>query len=119
MLNTISCNVSEALAFADAADAMVQKYGWQDMNVYPYSFPIKVTKVISDIRDFPVCTKGSQEYLVSLANGLAKVLNSWEEYELQEKIELQDTSTGTVFKLSKSDEDFIQELVDRGLVIRV
>lgn len=75
-------DTASAYAFVKEGWAMVKKYNWYDKVTYPYSFPVKVTKMLHEIADYGKCTKSSQSYLNSLANGLADILNHWEVVEL-------------------------------------
>ena len=54
----------------------------------PYSFPVKVTKIVNDFREFDRCTSGSKCYLIELVNGLADILNAWERTELAPKVRM-------------------------------
>lgn len=98
--------------YIKAAWDMVNKYGWQDRMVYPYSFGMKVTKILEDMNDFDRCTSGSKEYLVSLFNGLVDILNAWERDELEEKIEVRIITSGKVIKINKKDLDMFEGLVE-------
>lgn len=84
MLNEIkgSYGISAQMkAFAKEAERMVKEYGWQDMTVAPYgSYADPVTKYIGWFKDYDNCTRGTKEHLVLLANGLARVMNAWEEH---------------------------------------
>ena len=64
--------------FVKEAERMIEEYGWHDRTVRPYNFNMPVTKIINDLKDYDICTEGSKEYLVTLANGLAEIMNSWE-----------------------------------------
>lgn len=88
----------EVKAFVKEAEGMVNKYGWQDRTVTPWGYAEKVTKTISYISDFGRCTFSSKQMLITLANGLAKVLNAWEEQELT-GVELRSVKTGKVVKV--------------------
>lgn len=68
-------------AFVAEAERMIEQYGWQERTVHPYSFPMKITKIIADLKDYDNCTSGSKDYLIALANGLAEIMNKWEEAE--------------------------------------
>ena len=81
-------DIKSAYQFVKDGWAMVKKYGWYDRVTYPYSFPVKVTKMLHEIADYGKCTRMSQSYLNDLANGLGDILNSWEEFELAEKVEM-------------------------------
>lgn len=81
-------DIRSAYAFVKEGWRMVKQYGWYDKEVYPYDFPVKVTKLLHEIADYGKCSKGSQEYLNSLANGLGKIMNNWERYELEPEFEI-------------------------------
>lgn len=105
-------SAAEVELFIKEAESMIEKYGWQEKTVRPYSFNVKVTKIIADLKDYRRCTSGSQEYLISLANGLAKILNSWEEFENKEKIEVRSKKTGKIGKICKEDLEMFADLVE-------
>lgn len=111
MLNKIErrADVDE---FIKIAENMITKYGWQEKTVHPYSFSMKVTKIIDDLKDYDRCTKGSKEYLISLANGLAPILNSWEEYENAEKITVRVKKSGKIAQILAEDLDAFSDLVE-------
>ena len=69
---------TQMMKFVENAEKMVRKYGWEDRVTYPYRYPIKVTEIIADCKDYDNCTSGTQMYLVSLANGLIDIMNEWE-----------------------------------------
>lgn len=79
-------DATERKAFLEEADRMVREYGWQDKTVMPYSYPVKVTKILDDFREFDKCTSGSKCYLIELVNGLVEILNAWEQHELRRKV---------------------------------
>ena len=103
MLNRISGRrwSAQVDAFVKEADRMIREYGWQDKEVYPYSYPVPVTEIVDSLRDFDSCTRSSQGYLVDLANGLAGIMNSWETYEKMPKRSVRDVETGHVFSVSE------------------
>ena len=98
--------------FVRNAENMIVKYGWQERTVMPYSSPIKVTKIIADLKDFDRCTSGSKEYLIALANGLAPIINAWEEYEQAEKITVRIKKSGKITRINADDLDMFDGLVD-------
>lgn len=79
-------DVKSAYAFVKEGWAMVKKYNWYERTVYPYNFPIKVTKLLHEIADYGKCTKASRDYLDDLANGLGEILNAWEEQANEPKV---------------------------------
>ena len=102
---------SDLIAFVKEAERMIAVYGWEDLNVYPYSYPVKLTKVIADLKDYDRCTSGSKAYLILLANVLAPILNAWEEHANDPKVSIKILSSG---KIAVVDEDIGMELVKEG-----
>ena len=119
MLKKITDNYfkrEQVFAYIAEMERMVNKYGWHDMIVHPYpNCPLKVTKILSDLRDYDNCTKGSKEYLVTLANGLADILNKWEEYENQPLVSVRVLKTGVVKMLR---EELANDMIAAGLCER-
>ena len=101
--------VEEVNAFVQEATRMVNTYGWHERTVCPWSVPEKVTKTIAYISDFSHCTFSSKQMLITLANGLADILNAWEKTEL-EGIKIRIIKTGKVLTLDKEDAEFYVEL---------
>lgn len=116
MLQKISRNRAtrrkEVLAFINEADRMISTYGWEEKTVFPYSFPVKVTKIIDDLRCFDNCSESSKDYLVSLANGLPNLMNHWEERELEPQVRVRFTNTGREKTIPQSDVDTFTELFE-------
>ena len=102
----------EVNAFVKEAESMVEKYGWQDRTVSPWGYAEKVTKTISTIKDFPQCTFSSKQMIITLANGLARVMNAWEQQELH-GIVLKSVKTGKVVKV---DPELADIYLDNGFV---
>ena len=99
-------------SFVKEAERMVQEYGWQERTVHPYSFPMKVTKIVDDLKDYERCTSGSKLYLIGLANGLAEIMNAWEEQEKAPKIRVMVLDSGKVIEI---EEDFARQLINEGI----
>lgn len=78
-------DVNERKAFLAEAVRMVEAYGWQERTVMPYSYPVRVTKILNDFAEFDRCTSGSKCYLIALVNGLVDILNAWEQQEQKPK----------------------------------
>lgn len=91
-------DIKSAYKFVKDGWAMVKKYGWYDRTVRPYNWNEKVTKILHEVADYGKCTKCSQLYLNSLANGLVDIMNAWEKFELEDdvKVEMIDGSVVTV-----------------------
>lgn len=102
---------ADLMAFVKKAYEMVERYGWQDRETYPYSFPIKVTKILRDCKSFDRCTRGSQDYLIALANGLQERMAAWEKYELAPKIRIRNRASGKVAEIREDEQEMWQELL--------
>lgn len=105
------CTADDRAAFLAEAERMISEYGWQDMSVHPYGYPVKVTKILNDFRDFDICTKGSKEYLILLVNGLAEIMNAWEDYEMEPKVTIRVIENG---KTVETDEKMARLLIAEG-----
>lgn len=115
MLNKIEkINLAEMEAFVAEAKRMITEYGWEDRMVYPYNFPVPVGKIIRDLESFDNCTKGSQYYLIDLANGFANILNAWEAYENAPKTKVRIIQTGEIREI---DDDLAIMLCAEGKCI--
>ena len=101
-------DANERKAFLDEADRMVREYGWQDRTVMPYIYPVKVTKILDDFRDFDRCTSGSKCYLIALVNGLVDILNAWERQEMTPKVKM--LVNGKVKEIPIDWVDFFKEI---------
>ncbi len=82
--------------FIREAEQMICKYGWEGRETFPYNFPVTVEKIISELKDYDICTSGSKSYLVALANGFADRLNAWESHELEPKTMVRILKTGEI-----------------------
>ena len=102
---------NEVAAFVEEAESLIEKYGWHDMAVHPYSYPMKVTRIIEMLKDYQLCTTGSKVYLISLANGLVDILNAWEAHELEDKVEIRIKDSGKTAKVGVS---MAQAFIDEG-----
>lgn len=115
MLNKISgwYGWSEQMRdFAEEMERMLNAYGWQDEVVHPYqNCPVKLSKMLSDFREFDLCTDDSKVYLVELANGLPSILNEWERYELAPKVKVRDKN-GKVFTITEEWLEPLEGLVE-------
>lgn len=113
-LNNGTYNMATAkdvAVFIDEANALIEKYGWQDRTVTPYSYPEKVTKIVNTLRDYNRCTTGSQHYLIALANGLADILEAWERHALEPKKTIRFKNNDNIIQVSF---DVAQKLIEDG-----
>ena len=103
----------ELMAWVSEAEKLVEKYGWQDKEVRPYPrCPIKVTKILRDCKDYDRCTRGTKDYLLSLATGLKGILEAWERNELAPKVTVKVKSTGKVIQILEEDFVLFKDLVE-------
>ena len=99
--------MEQVMEFVKEADRMIEKYGWYDKVVYPYSYPEKVVKIIDDLREYSSYTYSSKSLLVDMANGLVKIMNAWEEQENEPKVSIKMIRGGKVIILPKSFAEII------------
>jgi len=116
MLNMVTANSDEIHAFVAEADRLVKTYGWVDEIVHPHGYAVKIVKIIDDLRDYDICSDGSKDYLVDLANGLARVLNKWEAYELSPKVQVRLVENGNVFTV---DKEWADDMIKAGICVAV
>ena len=108
---------SEVDSFVKEAEGMIRKYNWEERIVHPYpNCPLKVTKIISDLKDYDRCTSGSKDYLILLANGLADIMNAWEEHELAPKIKVRSLKSG---KIHEVEEWMAKMLIEDGSAVAI
>lgn len=105
----------EFIRWANDAAALIYKYDWENRSVWPWNYPIPLTKIVNDIYDAPLYTYGSKVELYLLAKGLTNILNAWERTEL-EGVKIRSLKTG---KVSKVDKDIAEELIAEGYAERV
>lgn len=97
--------------FIREAEQMIEKYGWEGRKTHPYSYPMTVEEILSHLKDYDICTSGSQEYLICLANGFADILNGWEHNALQPKVTIRINGKD----LTDISEEFARDLVESGI----
>lgn len=68
------------------AEALIERYGWQGMTIAPYGHAEPLMKYIGWMKDYGNCTTGSKEHLIAIWNGLAGILNAWEQSELEKTV---------------------------------
>lgn len=106
-------NRAQLMHFIKRADRMVKVYGWEDKVTHPYpSVPMKVTEILDECRDYDNCTPGSQCYLISLAEGLRRIMEAWERYELAPKVTVRIKKSGKTTVILKDDLDMFEDLVE-------
>lgn len=78
----------QMMDFIKTADEMIEKYGWQNMTIAPYQHAEPIMKVMGWLKDYDLCTSGSKETLVLIANGMVNVLNAWEKHEADKTVKV-------------------------------
>lgn len=97
----------EFVRWSDEAAALIHKYDWENKSVWPWNYPIPVTKIVNDIHSAAQYSFSSKWELYLLAKGLTDILNKWEEKELT-GVTLKNLRTGKIFKIEK---DFADEMM--------
>ena len=97
----------EFIRWSDEAAARVHKYDWENRSVWPWNYPIPVTKIINDIHGAAQYSFGSKWELYLLAKGLTDIFNAWEKKEI-EGVTLKNLKTGNIFKV---DKEFAEEMI--------
>ena len=108
---------AEVQAFYDEAKRMVETYGWQNRTVMPWTgCELSIKTILADVYALynEPMTEGSKVEIVALANGLAEIMNAWEEHEHEPKLLVRSVKNGKVHALSR---EFALELVKDGLVV--
>lgn len=115
MLNKITGRYNhrtQVMAYITEAERMISKYGWQNMVVHPHSYAMPITEIIGYLKDYDICTEGSREYAIQLANGLADIMNAWEAHELAPKKTCRIIKSGKVVKINDNDLDMFEGLIE-------
>jgi hypothetical protein len=102
----------DVLTFAREAEEMVERYGWQERETHPYGFPVKVAKIINNLKDYDLYERGSQEHLAMYVNPLGEILEAWERHELAPKIKVRSLKTGKVAEIRAEDLDIFEGWVE-------
>ena len=86
-----SATQAEAIARVAEVKGIVEKYGFGDRYVYPYSAPEIVYKEVARyenwVSDLDECTRDSRYYVLQHINGFIDILNKWIEYADKRKEE--------------------------------
>ena len=107
--NKIPSN-EEFMRWANDAAALVNRYNWGDEKVRPWGYPITVASIIEDVYGAPQCTYGSKVELYQLAKGLTKILNAWENTEVN-GVAILRKLTGKILKV---DADWVEIFLETG-----
>lgn len=100
--------------FIAEAERMIEAYGWSNRTVMPWpGCEIRVKTIIDDLKTFDIITRDSKEYFIDMVNGLAEIMNAWEEHELEPKVTVKSLKSGKIMRISR---EFAEELAADGMV---
>lgn len=68
------------------AERMIERYGWQKMTISPYGYAEPLMRYIGWMKDYRNCTDGSKDTLIAVWNGMADILNAWEQSEKERTV---------------------------------
>ena len=106
----------EIQEYITTAEEMIAEYGWQDIEIHPWTFTsIKATKIINDLKDIDRCSYSSKVYLIQLANGMARELNAQERYEKLPRVKVIILESG---EMKEFTEAVANDLVSWGIAKR-
>ena len=93
-------------------ESMIAKYGWDNETSCPFGDSMKFSEILKCLKEdeYENCTKGSQLYLIELANGFMNVLEARERYELAPKV----TVISPKGKTSRVTEDMLDFYLENG-----
>lgn len=103
------------MAFVTEAEQIILKYGWQKKETRPYpNCPITAEKIVADCKDYDICTRGSREYLIMLAEGFRKILEAWVRYEEEPLIRVRITEGDHAGDIKEIHKSLAELLVESG-----
>lgn len=79
---SIKINDDNILDIINDIDFLVNKYGWGERLIHPYSFGIKVKDFIDAMKDYDNYTYYSKGLARDEIKGLIPIINEWERLEL-------------------------------------
>ena len=106
-------NRRELMEFLTHAEKVIKEHGWEGRVTYPYpGCPMTAQKIITDCRDYDLCTEGTKDYLIDLAEGFRKLLEAWEEYDRKPRMQVRIKATGKVVTILKEDFEMFGDCVE-------
>lgn len=107
-------NAADRQKFIDEAERMIYTYGWEDRTVMPWEHcELRITTIINDLKTFDQMTSESKSYFIDVVNGLADIMNAWEEHEREPKVTVKSLKSGKIMRISR---EFAEELAEDGLI---
>ena len=107
-------NAEARQKFIDEAERMIYTYEWEDRTVMPWQgCELRATTIINDLKTFDQMTNESKAYFIDVVNGLAEIMNAWEEHEREPKVTVKSLKSGKIMRISR---EFAEELADEGLI---
>lgn len=70
------------------AEQMIERYRWQKMTISPYGHAEPLMRYIGWMKDYRNCTDGSKDTLIAVWNGMADILNAWEQSEKERTVKV-------------------------------
>ena len=97
----------------DEIKELIAKYKWENMNVYPYSYPINIVKFVNSFEDYDNFTYSSKQIALDEINGLIKhCVNPWLEYENKPKVKVWLKKEQ---KFLETTEEMAETIIESGL----
>ena len=98
--------------FVFTVNRILDRYNWWDEVIHPWAgVPMKLSEIVEQVKSKSNWNEYNREYLIDLANGMARILDAWVEQE-KTGVWIQIKKTG---KMSKLPRDFAEELVESGV----
>lgn len=96
-------SAEEVIKAVEEIEGYIEKYGWQDKVVKPYSTWIKLPEFIKPFKDYERYTYSSKEVMLSELNGLIEYyINPWLKREAEPKITVKLITNGKIKTVPKS-----------------
>lgn len=73
----------------DEIKELIAKYKWENMKVYPYSYPINIVDFVNSFDEYDNFTYSSKQIALDEINGLIEhCVNPWLDYENKPKVKV-------------------------------
>lgn len=97
----------------DEIKELIAKYKWENMKVYPYSYPINIVEFVNSFEDYENFTYMSKQLALDEINGLIRhCVNPWLEYENKPKVKIWLKKEG---KFLETTEEMADIIIEAGL----
>lgn len=98
------------------AEQMIERYGWHKMTIAPYGNAVPLMQCIGWMHDYRYCTTGSKEVLIDVWNGMADVLNAWEQSEKERTVRVEILSGNHKGEEIMISPQFVEMLLKDGAI---